>query len=128
MKLRVLLADDDTDLRFLTACTLEDDGWEVTGVSNGSEAIEQLCQATFDLIILDAQMPVMDGFEACRLIRQDPRFTAIPVVFLTAQATLTHLADTGAGPIGHIKKPYDIDTLAHRIEELLKQARPGAPR
>ena len=129
MKLRILLADDDADLRFLTTCTLEDEGWEVTGVSNGREAIEQLRQAAFDLIILDAQMPVMDGFEACKEIRRDPRFSGIPVVFLTAQSTLTDLAEAGTGPVGHIKKPYDIDTLARRIEELLQKARPklGAP-
>ncbi|MEW6365595.1 MAG: response regulator [Acidobacteriota bacterium] len=125
MKLRVLLADDDADLRFLTACTLEDEGWEVTGVPNGREAIERLRQGAFDLVILDAQMPVMDGFEAYELIRQDALFSAIPIMFLTAQSTLAQLAELGAGLAGHIKKPYDVDTLARQIEALLQKARPG---
>ena len=78
---RILLADDDNDLRFLIEMSLTESGYDVVCVANGKEAVDTAAQQSFDVILLDAEMPIMDGFEAYRTLRSRPETAQIPVDF-----------------------------------------------
>jgi CheY-like chemotaxis protein len=112
MSKRVLLADDDSDLRFLTEMALSDAGYEVVTVANGREVLQQARSASFDIILMDAQMPLMNGFEAYRELSADPATAKIPVVFLTASQPPQN--------VDYILKPFDADALPGLIEKYIK--------
>ena len=86
--LKILLAEDNAVNRKLAVAVLEKHGWEVVPVSNGREALEAYSSVMFDLILMDVQMPVMDGFKATAAIREKERGTGkrIPIVAMTARA------------------------------------------
>lgn len=110
---RVLLADDDNDLRFLTEMALSDAGYEVVTVANGKEVLQHARSANFDIILMDAEMPLMNGFEAYRELSSDPATSKIPVVFLTASQPTNRDVD-------FILKPFDADALPILIEKYIK--------
>jgi diguanylate cyclase (GGDEF)-like protein len=117
---RILVVDDEADLRLLTSFALEDAGWEVATAASGSEALAILGVSRFDLVLLDSMMPGMDGAETCRRLRADRLFDAIPVIFLSAaarQMSAEKLEELGAA--GAIGKPFDVDTLAAEIDAIL---------
>jgi CheY-like chemotaxis protein len=82
----VLLADDHEDNRSALQMMLERAGYHTLGAHNGREAVDLALEHCPDLIVMDLAMPVMDGREATRLLKADPRTHAIPVVMLTAMA------------------------------------------
>jgi CheY-like chemotaxis protein len=82
----VLLADDHEDNRFALQMMLERAGYRTLGAHNGQEAVELALEHCPDLVVMDLAMPVMDGREALRLLKADPRTQHIPVVMLTAMA------------------------------------------
>lgn len=82
----VLLADDHEDNRTALLLVLERDGYRVLGAENGREAVEMAREHLPDLVVMDLAMPVMDGREATRLLKEDERTRHIPVVMLTAMA------------------------------------------
>jgi len=92
----VLLADDHEDNRSALQLMLERAGYHTLGAHNGREAVDLAVEYAPDLIVMDLAMPVMDGREATRALKADPRTQSIPVVMLTAMAlsidrdTLTH--------------------------------------
>jgi CheY-like chemotaxis protein len=112
MSKRVLLADDDSDLRFLTEMALSDAGYEVVTVANGKEVLQEARSSSFDIILMDAQMPFMNGFEAYRELSADPVTSKIPVVFLTASQPNED--------VDYILKPFDADALPSLIEKFIK--------
>jgi len=119
---KILLADDDEDLRFLNEMALSEAGYDVITVKNGKEATEIAQNGRFDLILLDAMMPEMDGFAAFRFLKANPATSAIPVVFLTASAPDTKIKqDLGTPDVNFIMKPCDPDTLAEKIETILSR-------
>lgn len=117
MAIRVLVADDDGDLRFLIEMSLSDSGCDVVCVSNGREVLDAVSREAFDVILLDAEMPVMDGFEAYRALRSGPQTANIPVVFLTARPPDQALRDLGSS-FHYILKPFDADALPETIRKI----------
>jgi CheY-like chemotaxis protein len=113
MSKRVLVADDDPDLRFLTEMTLNEAGYEVVTVRNGKEAVQEAQRNKFDIILMDAEMPLMNGFEAYRALLSDPSTSAIPVVFLTA----TQPGDD----VQYILKPFDADALPGLLQSIIEK-------
>jgi CheY-like chemotaxis protein len=109
---RVLLADDDKDLQFLTEMALSDAGYEVVTVANGKEVLQQARSASFDIILMDAEMPLMNGFEAYRELSSDPATSKIPVVFITASQPNQD--------VNYILKPFDADALPLLNEKFIK--------
>src|SRR3712207_4230753 len=117
---RIVVADDDADVRMLVALKLESSGHDVVAVENGAVAVEQ-CQAVRpDLVVLDLMMPGMSGIEACRAIRSDPSIAATPVILLTARAQSVDVdAGIAAGADEYVTKPFSPRELASRVDILL---------
>ena len=118
---RVLLAEDGAVNREVAREMLQQAGIVVTEVGNGEEALQALRQADFDLLLMDMQMPVMDGLSAVRLIRQQPRWAQLPVIAITANAMAAdQQACRDAGMTDHIAKPVDVAVLYAKLAQYLK--------
>jgi len=118
--MRILLADDEPDIQLLVSMALAETGHEIVMADNGREALEKARSGAFDLILLDAMMPVMGGFEAYRHLAADPATAAVPVLFMTARPDDEDLrAALALGARGIIQKPFDVDTLARDIDKHL---------
>lgn len=123
--LRVLVADDnEVNLEIATAI-LESAGAGVRRARNGEEVMTRLNDSEFDVVLLDLQMPKLDGLEAARLLRDDPRFATLPLVAMTAHAMPAHReASRLAGFDAHLLKPIDRREL---FDTLLRYRRGAAP-
>ncbi|MWV47322.1 response regulator [Paenibacillus sp. HJL G12] len=110
---RILLVDDDIRNVFALSSVLEGYDMEVTFAENGREAIEILNSGKhFDLVLMDMMMPEMDGYEAMRLIRQNPEFHKLPIIALTAKAMKEDRSKCiEAGASDYVKKPIQTEQL-----------------
>ena len=116
----VLLAEDDPFIRRVAEVSLQRAGFTVRTVGDGTEALATLEQAPVDLVILDGHMPAMDGLEACRRLKADPRTTAIPVIMLTARTAASDRSEgLAAGAAGYITKPFDPITLGAQVRRIV---------
>jgi two-component system cell cycle response regulator DivK len=123
----ILIAEDDPSSRELLVEVLEGWGYGVVQAANGAEVLEQLCQATPDLILLDLQMPVLDGFAALERIRRNPTYDDIPVAALTACAMREDRERVlQAGFCAHIAKPIRLDSLREAVERCFRAPRENA--
>jgi CheY-like chemotaxis protein len=123
----ILIAEDENDNLVLVSLWLQNLGYRVLTAVNGEAAVEVAKLARPDLILMDIGMPVMDGLEATRAIRQAPETTSLPIIFLTAFDTKEFRERAGdAGGDGYLTKPFDFDRLSNLILNLLpKQVQPG---
>ncbi len=118
---RILIAEDERDIRDLVEFTLKYAGHEVFKASNGQEAVELAPQVMPDLILMDVRMPKMTGYEACRALKATDEVSDIPVVFLSAKGQDVEMkAGLEAGAIDYILKPFAPDELARRVSEILQ--------
>ena len=102
------------------AAVLEKAGHRVVVAGNGQEAIEQLEQRQFDLVLMDVQMPVMGGYEATETIRKDPQFKNLPILAMTANVFVEdRRACMAAGMNDFIAKPVDVDILFSTLAKWL---------
>lgn len=117
---RILIAEDEPDIRELVAFTLRFAGHEVATTSNGEEALQQASLITPDIILMDVRMPRMTGYDACRAMKADPELQHIPVVFLSAKGQDAEI-QTGldAGAEAYLLKPFAPDQLVERVKEIL---------
>ena len=116
----ILLVEDDPDIQLIARLALRKAGFTVSVVSNGRQALEAVHVTTPDLVLLDWMMPELDGLETCRLLKEDPTTSDIPVVFLTAKSQEHEIARGMAlGASGYITKPFDALSLGTRIRALL---------
>jgi two-component system chemotaxis response regulator CheY len=114
--MRVLLVEDNEVLRHLFSRVLRARGFDVTEAGNGRDALDQLVGYEPNLVITDVMMPVMDGVEFIRNLRQIPTMASVPVVAITADGTAeTERRVREAGAIDFIVKPVDIPTLLERL-------------
>ena len=120
----ILVVDDTPEsLRFVTA-TLEKAGMTVLIAGDGAAALQSLELALPDLVIMDAVMPVMDGFETTRRIKADPRFARLPVIFMTGLTETEHVVrGLEAGGVDYVHKPIVVEELLARIKVHLGNAR-----
>lgn len=117
---RILISEDEPDIRELVAFTLRFAGHEVTTTSNGEEAVQQASQIIPDLILMDVRMPKMTGYDACRVMKASPALKDIPVVFLSAKGQDSEI-QTGleAGAEAYLLKPFAPDQLTERVSAIL---------
>ena len=117
---RILIAEDEPDIRELVAFTLRFAGHEVIATSNGEEALHKASEINPDIILMDVLMPRMTGYDACRAMKADPLLKNIPVVFLSAKGQDSEI-QTGleAGAEDYLLKPFAPDQLTERVKVIL---------
>ena len=120
--MKVLLADDLVENRYLGQTILENAGYEVVTASNGAEALEKARNDHFDVIVSDIMMPQMDGFQLCRELKHDEQLKAVPFVFYTA--TYTDPKDEAfarsLGAQDFIAKPVEPDVFVARVNSIVQ--------
>lgn len=115
----ILIADDEIRMRRVIADYLTIKGYKTVEAANGQEAVLAFQQTPVDLILLDVMMPQMDGFEACRLIRERSR---VPIIMLTARGEENdELQGFSLGADEYIAKPFSLKILFARIEAVLRR-------
>lgn len=106
--IKILLVEDNKVNQLVANALLSHMGFKVDIAENGLEALEKLEEAEYDMVLMDVEMPVMDGYEATRRIRSNPRWSNLPVVALTGHDTSEHrLRGNRCGMNDHINKPID---------------------
>lgn len=116
----VLLVDDEPGLREAVKAYLEDSGFIVQVASNAQEGWELLQQSTPDILISDIMMPQVDGYQFLKQVREDTRFQALPVLFLTARGmTSDRIQGYNAGCDAYLPKPFDPDELVAIVGNLI---------
>jgi CheY-like chemotaxis protein len=119
---RILVAEDERDIRELIGFTLRYAGFEVELATNGAEAVEKASQVQPDLIMLDVRMPRMTGYEACRVLKENPVTAEIPIVFLSAKGQEVEIEQgLASGALEYIVKPFAPDDLANQVRDILKR-------
>jgi len=120
MAKQLLLVDDEPGLREAVQAYLEDSGYKVQTASNAQEGWDYLQQGVPDLVITDIMMPQVDGYQFLKQLREDSRFRALPVIFLTARGmTSDRIQGYQAGCDAYLSKPFDPDELVAIVENLL---------
>ena len=115
----VLIAEDDPLIRRVTELALKREGYTVHAVADGQAAVDSATASPVDLIVLDGMMPRLDGIEACRLLKHDPRTAHIPVILLSARSQNgDEQAAIAAGADGYIRKPFDALALGQTLRAL----------
>ena len=124
MQSRLLVVDDDPDIRDSLRRALSYAGYAVATVSNGADALSSVSQSPVDLIILDVLMPMLDGFDTCRALRE--RGNATPVLVLTARdAVDDRVTGLEAGADDYLVKPFALRELLARVNALLRRTQPA---
>ncbi len=117
---RLLLVDDEDNLRVMLEAALRHSGFEVISAANGRDALELASAETIDVIVLDVMLPDLDGFEICRRLRQDGIRT--PIVFLTAKdATEDKVRGLTIGGDDYLVKPFSLEELVARVNAVLRR-------
>ncbi len=125
---RILVVDDDPQIREMLTTMLEAVGLAVLTVASAEEALERVRSSPFHLVVLDWNLPRMTGIELCRTLRQEPELRDLPVLFLTANASsqdMVHAFASGADD--YMVKPFRAPELGARIFSLLRRTRRSAP-
>ena len=122
MGYKILLIDDEADILEFVKYNLERDGYEVHTAPNGAEGLQVALAVKPHLILLDMMMPILDGVETCKAIRQSPVLKNVMVVFLSAAGTEeTQLQGYDAGADDYINKPIKMNILRSRVQAILKR-------
>lgn len=116
----ILLAEDDLDLNQLISSHLKKQGYRVTSVYNGIDALNEFANCHYDLILSDIMMPLLDGYELAKEIRRINQ--EIPIIFMTARDDkLSKQLGYRAGIDDYITKPFDVDELLFKIAAITRR-------
>jgi CheY-like chemotaxis protein len=120
----VLVVDDHPVNRRVIGLFLQPFDCDLVEAANGREALDALEHSSFDLVLMDVNMPVMDGLEATRRLRRDPRWARLPVIALTADVMRAQIQTCiAAGMDAHVAKPIDLrEMLSTMVRVLAKPA------
>ena len=117
---RILVVDDEPDCLSIIQCRLEWCHYEVISACNGEEALKIAEDEKPDLILLDTNMPVMDGLEMLERMRKNPALRETPVIMVTALCERQHIdAASAYGIAGYVTKPLDFTSLLDKISDIL---------
>ena len=122
-KHNIMVVDDEKNICELMRLYLEKEGFAVTIANNGSDAISLIRQSRPDLVLLDIMMPVIDGWEVCRQVRE---FSTVPIIMLTAKGeTFDKVMGLDLGADDYIVKPFDTKEVVARVKAVLRRAAPA---
>jgi len=120
---KILVVEDEVDLAEMLSTYLRTDGYHVTAVGWGEDAIQAVNDSVPDLITLDINLPDIDGYEVCRQIRDIRRAENVPVIFLTNRKSRKNkLAGLELGAVDYITKPFDVQELSLRVKNALRRS------
>ncbi|MFH1189093.1 MAG: response regulator [Candidatus Omnitrophota bacterium] len=120
MSKKILIIDDEPDLVRVIEFKLEKAGYAVSSADNGGDGLKMAQNSRPDLILLDIRLPVMDGYEVCGAIKNNPDLKNIPVIFLTASANNTVAEKTKElGADDYLVKPFDMGILLSKIAKFV---------
>ncbi|MCK5436860.1 MAG: response regulator [Desulfobulbaceae bacterium] len=115
---KILIVEDDETSLYLARFILDKEGYDVIEARDGLEALDKIAKETPALILMDMQLPKLDGYEATRRIKADERLSKIPVIALTAYAMRGDREKTlEAGCSGYIEKPIDPTTFVEEVKK-----------
>jgi DNA-binding response OmpR family regulator len=121
---RVLIVEDEPDIRDLLAFHLERDGYHVSKCGTGADALRLVQVSRPDLVLLDLMLPVLNGLEVCRRLRQDPATAALPVIMLTAKGEeVDRIVGLELGADDYIAKPFSPKEVVARVRAVMRRAR-----
>jgi diguanylate cyclase (GGDEF)-like protein len=122
MAIKILIVDDDPDIRDVLRITLEDEKYEVYEAENGEEGLKAIQNKTFDLALLDYKMPKMTGLELCARIKKDILLRHLPVIMVTGKGEITDKIDgIDSGADDYIVKPFEPKELLARIRMVVRR-------
>ncbi|MFT5561648.1 MAG: chemotaxis protein histidine kinase CheA/ActR/RegA family two-component response regulator, partial [Litorivivens sp.] len=120
---KVLIVDDSVTVRKVTTRLMERQGWEVTTAKDGLDAMNQLQDIFPDVMLLDIEMPKMDGFEVLKSVRRDPRLGKLPIIMITSRTGEKHKQQAlELGVNQYLGKPFQEANLISTIDEVLAEA------
>jgi len=120
---RVAVIEDDADLSFTIRLNLEREGYSVATFTNGQEGLLGVQQGGFDFLILDLNLPDLDGFTICRELRRTPATATLPVLMLTARSSeQDRIMGLELGADDYLVKPFSVRELLARIAAILRRA------
>ncbi len=121
MPKKILIVDDKSSIVVPLKFLMEQNGYKVMAVFSGEEAIKTISKFKPDLILLDIMLPGLDGFEVCRIVRQNPEWQNTKIIFMTAMARDADIAKGLAfGADAYITKPFSNAEMVKQVKELLK--------
>jgi CheY-like chemotaxis protein len=121
MNKRILLIEDNAQNRYLASFLMEARGWEMVHAEDGPTGVDLAATAQPALILLDIQLPGMDGYAVARALRANPALAGVPIVAVTSYAMAGDRERClGAGCNGYIEKPIDPQTFAVEVEQFIE--------
>ena len=118
----ILVVEDDDDIQELVRYNLAKEGYRITGVASGEEALKTVRAKMPDLVVLDLMLPAMNGLEVCRALKSDPKTQHIPIVMLTAKGEEADIvAGLELGADDYIPKPFSPRVLVARVRAVLRR-------
>ena len=120
MPIEILIVDDEPSIVVPIQFLMEQQGYNVLVAENGEDALDIIYKYKPDLILLDIMLPRIDGYEVCEIVRLDPRYRDIKIIFLTAKGREVEIAKGLAlGADAYITKPFSNTELVSKVKELL---------
>lgn len=124
MGTKILIADDDPDIRDILKLTLAEENYETIEAANGEEALELIRAKPIDLVLLDYKMPKMDGREVCHLVKKDLLLQHLPIIMVTGKGEVSDkITGIDSGADDYIVKPFEPKELLARIRMVLRRTK-----
>jgi len=124
MSIKILIADDDADIRDILKLTLGEDDYEIIEAADGEEALKIIRSKPLDLVLLDYKMPKMDGRTLCHLIKNDLLLAHLPIIMVTGKGEINErISGIDAGADDYIVKPFEPKELLARIRMVLRRTK-----
>lgn len=121
MAKKIMIVDDEPDILFTVGQMLEISGYEVIKAVNGDDCLKKLNEIRPDLVLLDIMMPGMSGWDVAAKIKENPKWSDIPIVFVTAKGDAMSVGMGNMAAEDYITKPFDIMDLKSRVEKVLSR-------
>jgi len=123
LKTKILVIEDEIDISELVAYNLKKEGFLADSIDNGEEALKKIQSGEYNLIILDLMLPGISGIELCRILKNDPQTSLIPIIMLTAKGEeIDKVIGLEMGADDYITKPFSPRELIARVRAVLRRA------